>query len=74
MKDMIIKKIWEDFINNYKSLFKDNNEIWYENLNKLKNYLNKHGKLPVQHSKNKEENSLANWLSQQKQNYKNLFP
>ena len=70
MKDDKIRIIWNDFINKYKELFKNNNEIWNDNLNKLEEFIKENNKTPSSTSKIKEEKQLAKWLSHQKQNYK----
>ncbi len=43
---------------------------WYENLNKVEEYIKVYKKTPSQKSKDKTIKSLGYWLSQQKQNYK----
>ena len=70
MKDLEIRKSWEDFINKYSEYFKNNNEIWYEKLNKLEQYILENDKTPSKIDKNKEIKSLGRWLSDQKTNYK----
>jgi superfamily II DNA/RNA helicase len=68
MKDVEIRKSWEDFINKYSKHFKSNNEKWYENLNKLEQYILENNKTPKQ--RDKEIKQLGSWLSHQKTNYK----
>jgi superfamily II DNA or RNA helicase len=66
MINEIIKKIWEDFINNnkYKIYFMSNEEIWNDNLNKVKLYMNEYNKRPV-------DKYLNQWIQAQITNYKN---
>ena len=66
MKEVEIRKSWEDFINKYSEHFKDNNEIWYENLNKLEQYILENNKTPTYYDKNKEIKQLGAWLCTQK--------
>jgi hypothetical protein len=71
MKDVEIRKQWDYFITKYSEHFKSNNEKWYENLNKLEQYILENKKRPSEVSKNKEIKQLGSWLSTQKQNYNN---
>jgi superfamily II DNA or RNA helicase len=70
MKEVEIRKRWKDFMNKYSEHFKDKNEIWYENLNKLEQYILENNKTPSKRDKNKEIKQFGVWLSQQKKNYK----
>ena len=69
MKDEYIRKIWEDFTEKYKELFKTNKEIWNDNLKKFEEYIINECKLPSQNDKNKDIKSLAAWVYNQKRNY-----
>ena len=71
MKNKKIKAKWENFINEYEKFFKTNQEIWYDNLNSIKEYIKKNNKLPSKKNKNKEIHTLGVWLINQKANYKN---
>jgi hypothetical protein len=71
MKNREIRKQWEEFIEKYEELFKTNKKIWIDNLNKVKNYINKYNQLPSIKSKDKKISNLHNWLHRQKINYKN---
>ena len=62
---------WTQFMNKYKEYFLSNEEIWYNNLNKVKEYIDENKKKPSQSDKNKEIKQLAQWITDQKQNYKN---
>jgi ribosomal RNA-processing protein 8 len=68
MKKEYIKP-WENFIKEYSEYFKDNNEIWYKNLNQVEEYIKSNKKLPNKRDKNKEIKVLGSWLSTQKTNY-----
>lgn len=57
------KKLWEDFIEKYQHLFRDNIKDWKANLKLLEEFIIKEKRLP----KDKE----FRWLSHQKENYKN---
>jgi len=43
---------------------------WIESLNNLKKYIEENNKLPPQHDKDKNINSLASWIGKQRKNYK----
>ena len=45
-------------------------EHWFEQFEKVKEYIKIHGKRPRQHDKNKDTNILAEWLSTQIDSYK----
>jgi hypothetical protein len=71
MKNKERYNTWTQFLEDNKQYFKDNNEIWNENLDKVNVFINEHKKLPSKHSKNAEEKRLGYWLSDQQTNYKN---
>jgi superfamily II DNA or RNA helicase len=66
MKNKNIRFLWEDFIEKHKDLFMSAEEVWYDNKNKVEEYIKETGKLPA-----KNIGSLGSWVSTQKQNYKN---
>ena len=72
MKNNEIKEKWNEFTEKYKNLFRNNEEIWYESLKELEEYINKYNKLPSQIDKNIDIKKLGSWLSTQKQNYINI--
>jgi hypothetical protein len=69
MKKVEIRKRWEDFIAKYSEHFKDKNEIWYEKLTKLENYILENNKTPSSRDKDKEIKQLGSWLQNQKNKY-----
>jgi len=73
MSNSDIRDQWEEFITSdkYKKYFISNEEIWEDTFQEVKDYIDQHGKLPPQGSKNKEIRSLGKWISHQKENYKN---
>ncbi len=71
MKNITIKKLYEDFINKYKIHLLNNIETWKYKLNKLEIYIKENNKLPSKNDNNIEIKSLNNFLCIQKQNYKN---
>jgi hypothetical protein len=74
LKKEHMRKIWIEFTNEYSIYFYDNDTIWINNLNKVKEYIDKYKKKPSRVDKNKEINKLARWISFQLQNYlKNQF-
>jgi superfamily II DNA or RNA helicase len=72
MKNEEIRKEWETFIEKYPHLFLSNEENWFENKNKVEEYIQQHDKLPSQHSKDTNIKSLGLWISTQKNNYKKM--
>jgi hypothetical protein len=74
MKDNpYIRKLWEEFTEKYKIYFMSNEELWINNLNRLKQYIDENKKVPYEKSKDKSKDifKIGKWLSHQKQNYKN---
>ncbi len=71
MKNPEIYNEWVCFINEYNKYFKTNKEIWYDNLNKLKQHINKYKKKPSGVDKNKDIRQIGQWLLTQKKNFKN---
>ena len=72
MKNNEIKEKWNEFTEKYKYLFRCNEEIWYDSLKELEEYINKYNKLPSQIDKNIDIKKLGSWVSTQKQNYTNI--
>jgi ribosomal RNA-processing protein 8 len=70
MKYKEIRETWADFIDKYKTYFTSNEEQWYEQLSKTKNFIDRNNKRPPNHSKKTEEKQLGNWISNQTKNYK----
>ena len=74
MNDIDRYNKWTEFIEEYKEYFKNIDEIWNENFEKLKSFINNpknKRKQPSQIAKDEEVRDLGKWLSTQKQNYKN---
>ena len=71
MKNNNISKKWKEFINdtNYKQYFLSNKQLWINNLDEIKIYINDNNKIPSQHDKNAYIKYLSNWLTLQKNNY-----
>jgi superfamily II DNA or RNA helicase len=72
MKNNNIKNIWEKFINDlkYKKYFDSNEEIWIENLNYVKKYIDENKKRPSRYDKNKKIKKYSHWITIQIINYK----
>ena len=70
IKDEYIYNKWTNFINDYKEYFLSNEEIWYDSLNKVKEYIVENKKRPSQSDKNKEIGSMSSWVCTQQLNYK----
>lgn len=60
-------KKWQDFITSdkYKIFFMNNAEIWNDNLEKVKNYINLNKRKPNSHDKNIESKKLGTWIETQ---------
>jgi len=73
MKNQIIYKMWNDFINDtkYKEYFNSNEDIWLNNYNKLLNFIEENKCRPNGNSKIDDEKTLAYWVGTQKKNYDN---
>jgi superfamily II DNA or RNA helicase len=73
MKNINIRKLWEEFINDpkYSKYFISNEEKWKLRLEKVKKYIDEYNKLPSYSDKDTDIKSEANWLDHQQQNYKN---
>ena len=63
---------WTKCINddNYKEYFISNEDEWYNNLEKVKKYINENNKRPSEKDKNKEIKQMGNWILHQQINYK----
>jgi len=61
---------WTEFIDKYKEYFKSNEEIWLNNLQKLKKYIDNNNKKPSSSHKNTDIKSLGLWIGTQQKNYK----
>jgi len=59
---------WEEFLDKYKEYCKTLDEVWYENLKKIKTFLNKEKRRPSQHKQ--LEKPLGSWLIGQIKNFK----
>jgi ribosomal protein S18 len=71
MKEPAKYDIWTSFLDEYREHFKNQDEIWYEQLAELKCYITEHKKRPSEVSKNDNEASLGRWLAGQLRSYKN---
>jgi hypothetical protein len=65
--------LWEEFTNNqlYKDYYINIIDEWYNNLNLVKEYLNKNNKRPSSESKDINLKKLGSWIMNQTQNFKN---
>jgi hypothetical protein len=68
MKEDKIYTEWTNFTNEY---LLSNEESWYNNLNKVKEYIDKNKKKPSKHVKDKEIKLLGSWIGTQQAYYKN---
>ncbi len=70
MKNEVIYNTWTKFITEYRIYFISNEELWYNILNKLKEYINTNKKRPSESDKNKNIKQLGQWISDQQKKYK----
>jgi predicted small secreted protein len=72
MNNEEIRIEWKTFIEKYPHLFFSNEEIWFENKNKVEEYIQQLNKLPSSEHKNMNIKSLGRWIATQKNNYKKM--
>jgi ERCC4-related helicase len=72
MKDNMIYNTWNYFINDdkYKEYFLDNNTLWFNSLELVKNYIDINKKRPSDSNKDPKVTQLGEWISHQQTNYK----
>ncbi len=70
MKDEEKYNKWTKFLNEYKEYFVNRDTKWEEIFIELKDFIHLNKKCPSQYSKNKTEQTLANWLKTYNQEYK----
>jgi len=72
MKNEKIYNIWTEFLNSYeyKKYFMSNEELWIDNFNKIKKYIDKYDKLPLDNDDNENIKNLGMWIGIQKYTYK----
>lgn len=71
MADSEVRKIFEQFLEEYKEYFMSNEEKWYFNLEKVKKYIKEHKVRPAEKSTNEAVRKLGVWLSNNIINYRN---
>ena len=69
MKDEYIRKTWEDFLEKYKEYFLSTNEIWFNILKQVEDFIIKNNKIPSQYDKDIEIKKIGQWINQQKIKY-----
>ena len=71
MKNEDIRNEFEEFINNdrYKERFLSNEKTWRNNLEEVKEYIDRNGIRPPHNSKDEDIKLLIKWLSHQITNY-----
>jgi len=72
MTDKKIQECWKKFIDDekYKEYFMSNEDVWYDNLEKVKKFVDGENKRPSSTSKNQNEKNLGTWIYNQSTNYK----
>jgi hypothetical protein len=73
MRNQEIYNIWIQFINDplYLVYFQPNEDIWNDNFNQVKKYIDTYNKRPLKDDNDKNVKLLAKWISYQQTNYKN---
>ena len=71
MKNPEIYDKWTEFMDKNIIYFKTNEDVWYDMLTSLGNFMNDNAKRPSLKSKNPSEKMLGNWVIDQLSNYKN---
>lgn len=66
MKDETKYDLWTEFMEEYKEYFKSHDEVWYETLKQVKQFICENKRLPT----NKDNKILNKWVSHQQYNYK----
>jgi superfamily II DNA or RNA helicase len=69
MQDSEIRKLWEEFLLEYKKYFESFEEVWNNTLNKVIEYIDKYKKRPYIYDKTKDEKYLGKWIGSQMQNF-----
>jgi hypothetical protein len=71
MKDENIRDSWKKFVTDekYKEYFMSNEEVWYDNLEKVKEFIDTENKRPSSTSKIQDEKSLGSWICNQLTKY-----
>jgi hypothetical protein len=70
MKNLDVRKEWEDTIETYKDYLCDSDELWRSTLKKVCDYMDNKNRRPSSSDKNPDIKKLASWINCQKQNYK----
>jgi superfamily II DNA or RNA helicase len=71
MKDNSRYNLWSQFLEEYKEYFVPDEEIWFQNFEELKTFIDSNKRTPLKRANNPEEKQLGTWLAAQKQKYKN---
>ena len=67
MSHSIFRDKWDIFINNHEEYFKSNEEVWYENLDGVEEFIHVHKKRPIVSSNDANERKLGQWIGYQVQ-------
>ena len=70
MKDDKIYEAWTKHVEAFSEYYEDNYTIWYKNLYKVEEFLNKNKKKPYQKASDINEKRLGQWINAQTHNYK----
>jgi superfamily II DNA or RNA helicase len=70
MKSNNIRQKWKEFIEQYSEYFLNNNTLWINMLEKVKNYINENKKRPSTIDKTKDIKQMGGWICHQIKNYK----
>jgi len=71
MNHIAIRKQWEKFLVEHEKYYLSNEEVWNNNFEKLRNYIDHNKERPSHHDENKSIAQIGKWLDHQLYNYKN---
>ena len=71
MSDIKYYNLWKDFLKEYSEYFKSIEDTWYENLDKVKEFIKVNKRKPNKKSSNSIEKTLGEWITKQNVKYSN---
>jgi len=71
MSDSKYYNIWKQFLEEYSEYFKSTEDLWYENLEKVKDFIQKNKRKPNKRSSDSNEKIIGEWLSKQNVKFNN---
>jgi len=71
MKDITRYNLWSQFLEDYNEYFVSNEELWLQDFEELKSYIDVNKSRPTAMSKNQEDTKLCRFICYNQRNYKN---